>query len=281
MYNAHQNNGVLTGLDASTSTNSFDVDVSSGEVFLNDSVVSASSTTVSHSTSDPEDRIDLITVNSSGTVSITQGSPAATSGEPVAPDIPTDEILVSLIYVRGGSSEILSGDIFNDYKTVLTESIPDLEANTARVETAPSNSTDVVRKNETDSIESTLADKQDSVSAGNTISETGSATGSGVLRSESFDSQGGLVIHIDVSVDITVSGSSTNDGDITLRVKDSENVTRVSKRNKNINQGDSATITINQSELAGISGTGVVEVDSNVLAAYDTLDLTGSVTGVL
>jgi hypothetical protein len=95
------------------------VDVSSGEVFLNDSVVSASATTVSHSTSDPEDRIDLITVNSSGTVSITQGSPAATSGEPVAPDIPTDEILASLIYVRGGSSEILSGDIFNDYKTQL------------------------------------------------------------------------------------------------------------------------------------------------------------------
>jgi microcystin-dependent protein len=124
MYNAHQNNGVLTGLDASTSTNSFDVDVSSGDVILNNEVVSASATTVSHSTSDPEDRIDLITVNSSGTISITQGSPAATSGEPVAPDIPTDEILVSLIYVRGGSSEILSGDIFNDYKTEIQRGVP-------------------------------------------------------------------------------------------------------------------------------------------------------------
>jgi microcystin-dependent protein len=124
MYNAHQQNGVLNGLDASTSTNNFDVDVASGDIILNGSVVSASSTTVSHASSDPEDRIDLITVNSNGTISITQGSPAATSGEPVAPDIPTDEVLASLIYVRGGSSEILSGDIFNDYKTQIQRGVP-------------------------------------------------------------------------------------------------------------------------------------------------------------
>jgi microcystin-dependent protein len=125
MYNAHQQNGVLTGLDASTSTNNFDVDVSSGDILLNQSVVSASSTTVTHSSSDPEDRIDLITVDSNGTISITEGSPAATSGEPVSPDIPTDKVLASLIYVRGGSSEILPGDIFNDYKTkILNDGIP-------------------------------------------------------------------------------------------------------------------------------------------------------------
>jgi len=125
MYNAHQQNGVLTGLDASTSTNNFDVDVSSGDILLNQSVVSASSSTVTHSSSDPEDRIDLITVDSNGTISITEGSPAATSGEPVSPDIPTDEILASLIYVRGGSSEILSGDIFNDYKTtIVNDGVP-------------------------------------------------------------------------------------------------------------------------------------------------------------
>jgi len=125
MYNAHQQNGVLNGLDASTSTNNFDVDVSSGDILLNQSIVSASSTTVTHSSSDPEDRIDLITVDSNGIISITEGSPASTSGEPVAPDIPTDEILASLIYVRGGSSEILSGDIFNDYKTkVVNDGVP-------------------------------------------------------------------------------------------------------------------------------------------------------------
>src|SRR6056297_1899843 len=128
MYNAHQNEGVLNGCDASTSTNAFDVDVSSGNVFLNGTDVSVGATTVSHSTSDPEDRIDLLSVDSTGTVTITQGNPAATSGQPVAPDIPTDEILISLVYVRGGSAEILTGDIFNDYKVTLATDIPAFES---------------------------------------------------------------------------------------------------------------------------------------------------------
>jgi len=124
MYNAHQNEGVLNGCDGSPSANNFDVDVSSGQIIIGGNIVDVAATTVSHSTSDPEDRIDLITANGNGTVSITQGSPAATAGQPVAPDIPTNEILLVLVYVRGGSTEILTGDIFNDYKTEVAESIP-------------------------------------------------------------------------------------------------------------------------------------------------------------
>jgi len=125
MYNAHQNEGVLNGCDGSPSANNFDVDVSSGQIIIGGNIVDVAATTVSHSTSDPEDRIDLITANGNGTVSITQGSPAATAGQPVAPDIPTNEILLVLVYVRGGSSEILTGDIFNDYKTeVLNDGVP-------------------------------------------------------------------------------------------------------------------------------------------------------------
>jgi len=124
MYNAHQNEGVLSGCDGFTSANNFDVDISSGQIIIGDNIVDVASTTVSHSTSDPEDRIDLITADSNGTVSITQGNPAATAGQPVAPDIPTNEILLVLVYVRGGSAEILTGDIFNDYKTEVAESIP-------------------------------------------------------------------------------------------------------------------------------------------------------------
>lgn len=125
MYNAHQNEGVLNGLDASTSTNAFDVDVASGELFLNDDVVSVGSATLSLSTSDPEDRIDLISADSTG-LTVTQGNPAATSGQPIAPDIPSGDVLVSLIYVRGGSSEILTGDIFNDYRVELQSISPAL-----------------------------------------------------------------------------------------------------------------------------------------------------------
>lgn len=153
MYNAHQNEGVLSGLDASTSVNAFDVDVASGNVFLNGTNVGVGATTASHSTSDPEDRIDLLSVDSTGTVNITQGNPAATSGQPVAPDIPTDEILISLVYVRGGSAEILTGDIFNDYKVTLATDIPAFESpqgdfTNATVANAPSNATDVVRQTE-------------------------------------------------------------------------------------------------------------------------------------
>jgi len=153
MYNAHQNEGVLSGLGASTSTNAFDVDVASGNVFLNGTNVSVGATTVSHSTPDPEDRIDLLSVDSTGTVNITQGSPAATSGQPVAPDIPTDEILISLVYVRAGSSEILTGDIFNDYQVTLATDIPAFESpqgdfTDATVANPPSNATDVVRQTE-------------------------------------------------------------------------------------------------------------------------------------
>jgi len=125
MYNAHQNEGVLSGLGASTSTNAFDVDVASGELFLNNDVVSVGSATLSLSTSDPEDRIDLISADSTG-LTVTQGNPAATSGQPIAPDIPSGDVLVSLIYVRGGSTEILTGDIFNDYRVELQSISPAL-----------------------------------------------------------------------------------------------------------------------------------------------------------
>ena len=153
MYSAHQNEGVLNGLDVSTSTNAFDVDVASGNVFLNGTNIAVGATTVSHSTSDPEDRIDLLSVDSTGTVNITQGNPAATAGQPIAPDIPADEILISLVYVRGGSSEILTGDIFNDYRVTLATDIPAFESpqgdfTDATVANPPSNATDVVRQTE-------------------------------------------------------------------------------------------------------------------------------------
>jgi len=282
MYNAHQNEGVLNGLDASTSVNAFDVDVASGNVFLNGTNVSVGATTVSHSTSDPEDRIDLLSVDSTGAVNITQGNPAATAGQPVAPDIPTDEILISLVYVRGGSSEILTGDIFNDYRVTLATDIPAFESpqgdfTDATVANPPSNATDVVRKSEIDPIESTLADKQDSVSANNTIF----ASSSGSSVSDTFDSQGGLVLHIDVTLNVTVNSNSINEGDIELRIRDSEGIIRASKRTGTINQGDSVSVSINRAALAGISGTGEVEaVDIND-AAYDDITIDGSVTGVL
>lgn len=153
MYNAHENNGVLSGCVASSGVNSFDVDVTSGNVFLNGSNINVSAATVSHATSDPEDRVDLLSVDDTGTVNVTQGTPAATSGQPVAPDIPSGEILIALVFIRGGSSEILTGDIFNDYRVTLATNIPAFQSpqgdfTNATVSNSPANPTDVVRQNE-------------------------------------------------------------------------------------------------------------------------------------
>jgi len=125
MYNAHQNEGIVSGLEVTPSASAFDIDVASGTLFLNDDVVSVSATTLSLSASDPEDRLDIISADASG-LTVTQGSPAATSGQPVAPDIPSGDVLVSLIFVRGGSSEILTGDILNDYRVELRPISPAL-----------------------------------------------------------------------------------------------------------------------------------------------------------
>jgi len=206
MYNAHQNEGVLNGLDASTSTNAFDVDVASGELFLNDDVVSVGSATLSLSTSDPEDRIDLISADSTG-LTVTQGNPAATSGQPIAPDIPSGDVLVSLIYVRGGSSEILTGDIFNDYRVSVDFTPPDfispqgensgLDADTVRgsdpVEsvngrvgdvsfiefenTTDSDSVSVSASNQNDIVGDPVPSQQLNIGALNTIFVSGSISG--------------------------------------------------------------------------------------------------------
>lgn len=121
---AHDSEGVVSGGDLSTGAGNFDVDVASGTVALNGSRVSVSSTTKTHDTSDTNDRIDLLSVNSADTVSITKGTEDTTSAngdQPVAPDIPTDEVLLGAIHVRGGASEILSGDILDKYQVTVRE----------------------------------------------------------------------------------------------------------------------------------------------------------------
>jgi len=198
MYNAHQNEGVLSGLDVSTSTNAFDVDVASGELFLNDTVVSVGSATLSLSTSDPEDRIDLISADSTG-LTVTQGNPAATSGQPIAPDIPSGDVLVSLIYVRGGSTEILTGDIFNDYRVSVDFTPPDfispqgensgLDADTVRGRPVAVEDVNGKIGNVNLSLD---------VSSGN-FSQIDSFNGTGSF-SNSYAAQGSLGSHFDVDV---------------------------------------------------------------------------------
>lgn len=119
--NAHASEGIVSGCDATVGTGSWDVDIASGVANVQGARVDVSSTPVTLDSSASEDRIDLITVNSSGTVSDTTGTAASTSGEPNAPDIPAGEVLITLVYVRGGSSGLQSGDILNEYRVIKEE----------------------------------------------------------------------------------------------------------------------------------------------------------------
>ena len=116
-HRGHENQGVLDGGDATPGSGSWDVDVSEVDYLL-DGVLNASSTTLAHDDS-PLDRLDLITVDANGTISITKGSEASSTGQPDAPDIPTDEVLIATVHIRDGASEIVAGDIDNSAKTLL------------------------------------------------------------------------------------------------------------------------------------------------------------------
>lgn len=113
---------VVSGLAvSSTAGENFESDVDSGEVWIDDEVIDVSSETLTHDTSDTNDRVDLISADSDGNLSITKGTEDTTSPEgeePVAPDIPDDEVLIAAVHVRGGSDEIVDGDILDEFRTM-------------------------------------------------------------------------------------------------------------------------------------------------------------------
>lgn len=118
MVNAHAQEGIVSGCQLTSGSGSFETDLTSGELELDGSFASVAADTIDHGSADTEDRIDLVTIDSSGSTTLTKGSPASTSGQPVAPDIPADEVLAAAVEVRGGASEIKSGDIL-DYRMAL------------------------------------------------------------------------------------------------------------------------------------------------------------------
>lgn len=107
---------VVSGCSPSKGSGDFDIDIASGEVVVSGTQASVSSGTVTLSTSDSNDRVDLVHADSSGTLSSTEGSASST---PTAPDIPSDEILLATVLVEGGASDLSSaGSSINDYRTI-------------------------------------------------------------------------------------------------------------------------------------------------------------------
>ena len=111
IVNGLNNEGVLSGGDTSKGTGNWDVDYTAVEATIGGTRVSASADTVTLSAADGTDpRIDLITIDNTGTVSATEGTAAAT---PTSPDIPSDEALLAVVTVRGGSTNLVGSDIRN------------------------------------------------------------------------------------------------------------------------------------------------------------------------
>lgn len=110
---------VKSGCDPTKGTGDWDVDVASGTIIAGQSTgeVSVSAQTVA--LTDPandadmdsgESRIDLVTVNSSGTASATEGTAAS---NPSSPDIPAGEVLVAFVHVENGDGTIADSDLFD------------------------------------------------------------------------------------------------------------------------------------------------------------------------
>lgn len=142
MTNAHALEGVVEGLGLSPGAGDWDVDVAAGRAILGDEIVDVTADTVTHNPAGVEDRVDLITVDAVPSLSVTTGDEATVEQQYVlnpdtgdieqvdqatviAPDVPEGEALVGAVYVRGGSSEILGGDLY-DYKTIVEEHPPEL-----------------------------------------------------------------------------------------------------------------------------------------------------------
>lgn len=122
MTNAHDDESILSGCAPSKGTGDWDVDIASGTAIVDGDFVdvSAQTETLTDPSSDAdldsgEARVDLITVNSSGTTNTTEGTAASGNKQPVAPDIPSSEVLIAAVFVDGDASS-LSGSDIHDYR---------------------------------------------------------------------------------------------------------------------------------------------------------------------
>ena len=108
----HQRTGVISGCVVSEdpSTPDMTVDVTAGEVVETGEqiTVSAQLNNVVSAADGTNPRIDLVTVNGSGTVVVTAGTAAA---EPVAPAIPATSVPLAFLYVPTSDTSIADNQI--------------------------------------------------------------------------------------------------------------------------------------------------------------------------
>ncbi len=112
MIAAYKQNGVLSGCGLTQSGSpDMNVVVAAGWIQIDGilySVTGGNAAVGNNASGNP--RIDLISVNSSGTITVTAGTASAT---PDAPEIPANNILLGLVYVANGETALTNDEIFN------------------------------------------------------------------------------------------------------------------------------------------------------------------------
>jgi hypothetical protein len=110
--------GVVTGCGVTADTG-LTVTVASGTVVVAGVLVAVTGTTVTANAASTYDRKDIVVVNSSGTISVTEGTPCTTAGwtrstnalPPVKPAIPSNSVLLAELYIASTTTTITSGNI--------------------------------------------------------------------------------------------------------------------------------------------------------------------------
>lgn len=113
MIAAQKQNGVLSGCGLTQSGSpDMNVVVAAGWIQIDGilyPVAGGNAAIGSNSSGDP--RIDLISVNSSGTITVTAGAPHAT--KPQSSEIPSTHVYLGLVYVANGETALSTDEIFN------------------------------------------------------------------------------------------------------------------------------------------------------------------------
>lgn len=114
LANADAGEAIVSGCSVSKGSGDWESDVASGTVRVGGASVSVSADTVTHSDSSGlssgESRVDLITADSAGSLSITKGTGAS---NPTSPDIPADEVVVGFWVIADSDSTLADSDLFD------------------------------------------------------------------------------------------------------------------------------------------------------------------------
>lgn len=90
-------------------TNDMSLSVAAGTARINDNRVGVSSQSVTLDAADGSyDRYDLVVVGTDGVAQKVTGTPAST---PAAPQVPTDHVVLAVVYVQAGVSGVTDADI--------------------------------------------------------------------------------------------------------------------------------------------------------------------------